>query len=135
MLLKKMFFICLGTLSLGMGIIGIFVPLLPTTPFILLTAYLYARSSPQLYKLLLTNKVFGKYLDNYRQGRGIPLITKIISISLLWLSILYSNFFLIEIVLLKAIFSYTAMVVTVHILGNKTIKVCCKSPINLFTVH
>ena len=117
---KRIIFIIIGSLSLVLGIIGIFIPLLPTTPFILLTAYLYAKSSKRLYDLLITNKIFGKYLENYRQGRGIPKYTKIVAITTLWISILYANFYLISLVFIKALFTYIAIMVTVHIAGNET---------------
>lgn len=120
MKLKKILFIILGTLSLTLGIIGAFLPLLPTTPFVLLSAYLYARSSPKLYNFLLTNRLFGRYLDNYKRGRGIPLKTKIIAIAMLWISILYVCFFVIDSYVLKGILNYIALWVTVHIAGNPT---------------
>ncbi len=122
MSLKKIIFICLGSLSLFMGIVGIFLPILPTTPFMLLSAFLYAQSSQRLYNFLITNKIFGKYLNNYKQGKGIPLNSKILSISLLWISIHYTTFFLIDLIYLKVLLSYIAIMVTVHIAGNKTYK-------------
>ncbi|MBW6479367.1 MAG: YbaN family protein, partial [Bacteroidales bacterium] len=62
MTLKKILFAFLGTLSLILGVIGIFVPGLPTTPFLLLTAGLYMKSSERLYKLLISNKYLGPYI-------------------------------------------------------------------------
>lgn len=122
MSLKKVLYIILGTLSLILGIIGAFLPLLPTTPFVLLSAYLYARSSQRLYNFLITNKLFGKYLDNYKRGRGIPLKTKLLAIALLWISILYVCFFVIDSYVLKGILNFIAIFVTVHIAGNPTSK-------------
>ena len=68
-----------GTFFVGLGIIGIFLPLLPTTPFLLLAAACYARSSKRFYNWLLNNKWFGNYIKNYRERKGIPLQIKIIS--------------------------------------------------------
>ena len=79
--IKSITLISLGSISLALGVIGIFLPILPTTPFLLLTAWLYAKSSPTLYHWLLTNKYFGKYIRRYRQGLGIPLKTKIIDVT------------------------------------------------------
>ena len=63
-----------GTIFLVFGIIGIFLPILPTTPFLLLAAACYARSSKRFYNWLMNNKWFGNYIKNYNEGRGVPLI-------------------------------------------------------------
>lgn len=65
--------IILGTVSLALGIIGIFLPLLPTTPFLLLTAALYFRGSPRLYQWLLNHKCLGPYIRSFRENKAIPL--------------------------------------------------------------
>ena len=79
----KALYILFGTLSLILGIIGIFLPLLPTTPFLLLTAALYVRSSPRLYNWLLHQKYLGNYIRNFRENKAIPLRAKIVSVSLI----------------------------------------------------
>ena len=89
----KTLYIALGTLSLALGILGIFLPLLPTTPFLLLTAALYFKSSPRLYNWLLNQKHLGPYIRNFRENKAIPLRAKIISISLMWITMLYCVFF------------------------------------------
>ena len=63
----KVLLIILGTIFLGLGILGIFIPGLPTTPFLLLTAALYLRSSQRLYQKLISNKILGKYIQNYTE--------------------------------------------------------------------
>ena len=62
-----------GTLSAVLGTLGIFVPILPTTPFLLLAAYCYARSSEHFYQRLLANRWFGEYIRNYREVGGVAL--------------------------------------------------------------
>jgi len=86
----------LGTLSLALGIIGIFVPGLPTTPFILLTAGLYMRSSDWLYKWVINNRFVGSYVQNFQKSNSIPLQTKLYSIAMMWTMIGISTFFFIE---------------------------------------
>ena len=76
--------IILGTLSLGLGILGIFLPLLPTTPFLLLTAALYFKGSPRLYQWLLNHKYFGTYIRNFREYKALPVRAKFISLLLMW---------------------------------------------------
>jgi len=111
-----------GTISTALGIIGIFLPLLPTTPFLILAAALYARSSLKLYSWLLNNRLFGKYINNYIEGKGIPLKAKIFSVFLLWLTILYSSFFIINILFVRVILILIAIAVSIHIILIRTKK-------------
>jgi len=120
--LKKFVLIALGSISLGLGILGLFVPVLPTTPFLLLTAWLYSKSSPTLYYWLLNNKYFGKYIKRYREGLGIPLKTKIIGVGSLWITILSSIIFFINILVVKILLLCIATAVTYHILSRPTYK-------------
>ena len=76
--------IILGSISLALGILGIFLPLLPTTPFLLLTAALYFKGSPRLYNWLLNHRHFGPYIRNFRENKAIPLRAKVISLVLMW---------------------------------------------------
>ncbi len=118
----RYFFIIAGTISLGFGIIGIFLPILPTTPFLLLTAACYARSSQRFYDWLMNNKWFGNYIKNYLEGRGIPLKFKIFTISLLWITILFSIYYVIDIFWIEVILFIIAIGVTIHIVTIKTFK-------------
>ncbi len=70
-IIRTLLIVC-GTLCVGLAVVGIFVPILPTTPFLLLAAVCYARSSQRFLAWLLTNRWFGSYIKNYREGRGIP---------------------------------------------------------------
>ncbi|MDA3932578.1 MAG: YbaN family protein [Tenericutes bacterium] len=88
--LKKYLYISLGTLSLILGTIGIVLPLLPTTPFLLVSAFFYLRSSRKLYNWLLNHKIFGIYIYSYIHYHSIDLKTKITSVSLLWTTLIIS---------------------------------------------
>jgi len=79
--------IAAGSILVGIGILGIFLPLLPTTVFFLLAAACYGKSSPAAYRWLTTNRYFGKYLRNYREHRGATAGTKVTSIATLWFGI------------------------------------------------
>ncbi|MDD4359532.1 MAG: YbaN family protein [Syntrophaceticus sp.] len=123
MLAKKyvnLFFIITGSLAVILGVIGIFVPLLPTTPFLLLAAACYIRGSNKLYHRLITHPVLGIYIRNYREERSIPLHAKILGISLLWLSIGYSIIFFLESLLVQILLLIIAICVTIHLLSLKT---------------
>jgi uncharacterized membrane protein YbaN (DUF454 family) len=127
MISKKTFryiLIIAGTIFLGFGIIGIFLPILPTTPFLLLAASCYARSSQRFYNYLMNNKWFGNYLKNYYEGRGVSLKLKLFTISFLWITILSSIYFVINNFWVEIILIIIAISVTIHIITIKTYK--CK---------
>jgi uncharacterized protein len=90
MTLFKAILVLLGTISLGIGLIAIVVPGLPTTPFLLLTAGLYAKSSDKLYQKVITNRYIGRYITEYQTNKSIPLKTKLYSIGLMWAMIFVS---------------------------------------------
>ena len=114
--------IILGTVSLALGIIVIFLPLLPTTPFLLLTAALYFRGSPRLYQWLLNHKCLGPYIRSFRENKAIPLRAKIISLLLMWGTMVYCIFFLIPLTEIKIVLFLVAVGVTWHILSFKTLR-------------
>jgi hypothetical protein len=116
----KWILIAVGTIFLGFGIIGIFLPILPTTPFLLLAATCYARGSDRFYNWLIKNRVFGSYIDNYRRGKGIPMKVKIISIFLLWITILLSAILFIDTIWIKILLILIAIGVTIHLLTIRT---------------
>ncbi len=111
-----------GTIFLGLGLLGVFLPILPTTPFLLLAAACYARSSKRIYDWLIQNKWFGSYIKNYQEGKGIPLKVKILTISILWVTILLSAFSILQIFWVKILLIIIAFGVTIHILTIKTCK-------------
>ncbi len=111
-----------GTIFVGLGILGIFLPLLPTTPFLLLAAACYARSSERFYNWLLKNRWFGRYIKNYLEGKGVPLRVKVLSICFLWLAIVYSVVFVVDILLVRIILTFIAIGVTIHILSTRTLQ-------------
>jgi uncharacterized protein len=115
MSLLKLFYIVAGTASLSLGLIGIVVPGLPTTPFLLLTAALYMRSSNKLYNRLIANKHLGPYILNYRKNKGLTLRSKMYAIVLQWIMITVSVIWGIE----KAWAVY--MVILAGFIGTSTI--------------
>ncbi|MCL2326117.1 MAG: YbaN family protein [Proteobacteria bacterium] len=115
-------YIIAGSLSLALGIIGIFVPLLPTTPFLLLAAAAYSRGSTRLYQWLINHKYLGPYIRNFREYKAIPLKAKIASISLLWATIGFSIFFAGMPLPVQILLGAIAIGVTWHILSFKTLK-------------
>ena len=104
---------------MALGVLGIVLPLLPTTPFLLLGAACYARSSEKLYDWLLGNRWFGRYIRNYREGKGIPLRRAAAAIALLWLTIGYAAFVAVSQWWIRLLLLAIAGGVTVHLVRNR----------------
>ena len=119
--MKKMY-ILLGSISLALGTLGIFLPLLPTTPFYLLTAWLYMRGSERLYRRAMSNNYFGTIVRNFQEDKSIPLKTKIIVVSMLWGTISLSAFLVVSAWWLRALLFAIAVGVTIHVLSYRTTK-------------
>src|SRR4030066_2358408 len=119
--LVRVTLIITGTFFVAIGVLGIFLPLLPTTPFLLIAAALYARSSERFYYWLLHNRWFGGYIKNYREGKGISRKVKIWTISLLWITIIFS-ICTVEIVLVRILLFLIAAAVRIHIISIRTIR-------------
>ena len=117
---KKAFFTVLGTIFLGLGAVGIVVPILPTTPFLLLSAACYLRGSERMHRWLLNNKLFGGYIRNYRDGKGMSARGKIFTLSLLWITILYSAFFFVTSAVIQAVLLAVCIGVTIHLVRIPT---------------
>ena len=114
--LSRRLLIVAGTVFTATGIVGIFIPILPTTPFLLLAAACYIRSSERFYRWLLTNRLFGTYIRNYIEGRGMPLWIKIVTILLLWTTIGLSASLATQNLALRIVLILVAIGVTAHII-------------------
>mgnify|MGYP005838346639 CR=1 FL=1 len=120
--LKERLHLAVGTLFLAKGIVGIALPLLPATPFLLLAAACYARGSERFYRWLMNNRVFGSYIRSYREGKGIRLRVKVMVLCLLWGTIAYSAFFVVHNLPLRIVLLLVALGVSTHILRIKTLR-------------
>ena len=118
----RLLWVFLGSLSVGMGVIGIFVPGWPTTIFLIIASYFYIRSSEKLYNWLINNKILGIYLKNYYSGKGMPLKAKIISILMMWAFGLLSIFLWIpsNLIIVKITVFVLLVIGTIFILRVKT---------------
>ena len=110
----------LGLLSLGLGILGIFLPVLPTTPLLLLAAALFLRSHRGLYDWLLNHPKLGPYISNFMVHKSIPLHVKVIAITMIWITLLNCAIFVAEHWAFRAFFILLAMAITIHIMSYKT---------------
>ncbi len=120
--MKKYLLITAGWTFVSLGVIGIFLPLMPTTIFFILAAACFARSSEKFYDWLIYHPKFGKFIRDYRENRGMPLRAKIIAVSMVMLSIGSSAIFFTEKIYVRVILIVIAIGVTSYILSLKTIK-------------
>jgi len=118
----KYFYLISGILLVGIGVIGIFLPLLPTTIFLILASICFLKSSPKANEWLRNHKVLGGYIDNYQNKTGLTLNAKIANIITLWTSISLSAFLLTEELYIRLILISIAIGVTIHLLMIKTKK-------------
>ena len=113
-LLWRYVLLACGVISLGLGILGLFLPLLPTTPFILLAAACFSRSSERFYRWITAHPRYGKMIADYLAGKGLPKKTKLLAISLLWLSIVFGCF-VVDFVWARVAMLLTACAVSLYI--------------------
>lgn len=118
----RIILIVCGCLAVTLGVIGIFLPLLPTTPFLLLAAACFFRSSPRLYEWLIRHKHMGPYIRNFREHRAIPLKAKIVSVSMVWVTMLFTAFGVVPQLWLRLLLLLLAAAISWHILSYKTLK-------------
>lgn len=117
---RKAILIFFGTVFVGLGVLGMFLPLVPTTVFLLLAAYCYSRSSERFHNWLLNNRWCGKYIKDYQEGRGMTATHKFRAILLLWASIGFSIWMVGGRFWLALLLAAIAVGVTAHVLWIKT---------------
>ena len=108
-----------GFVSVVLGVIGAVLPVLPTTPFLILAAICFSYSSEKFYNKIVLNKYFGKNVKDYLEGRGIPFKAKVTAISVLWISIGTSVYF-IDILWVRILLPIIAIAITAFIVSEPT---------------
>ena len=118
--MKRRLFVVAGTVALGIGLAGIVLPVLPTTPFLLLAAFCYMRGSRRLYDALLRRRFAGVYLRNYLEGRGMSQNTKIWTLAVLWTGIVCTAVLITHSAMVRVALAVVLAGVTLHIVLLKT---------------
>lgn len=120
---KKAVLVAAGSVSLALAVLGVFLPLLPTTPFLLLASACYVRSSERLHGWLMGNRLLGPYIRNFKERRGIPLRGRIVTVVLLWLPLLYSVYRLhilwLEVVLVLMGITWSVLILRMKAAGER----------------
>jgi len=119
--IRRWFLVAVGVVSVGLGLLGVFIPLLPTMPFLLLAAGCFMRSSERLYGWLIHHKWFGEYIRNYREHGAIPLRAKAVTLVLLWGVIGSTAVFATALWWVRLLLCLVAVGVTLHLLHLKTL--------------
>ena len=117
---KKYFYLISGVLLVAIGIIGIFLPVLPTTIFLILASACFVKGSPRANEWLRNHKILGIYLKNYQDKSGLTIKAKVFNIALLWIMILSSAYFFTEELFIRLLLLAIAIGVTIHLLMVKT---------------
>lgn len=118
----KYFYLVSGFLLVIIGVIGIFLPVLPTTIFLILASACFIKSSPKANDWLRNHKILGQYIKNYQDGSGLTVKSKLFNLIFLWSMILLSAFLFTESLIIKLVLIAIAVGVTIHILMIKTKK-------------
>lgn len=98
-----------------LGGLGILLPILPTTPFLLLSLACFVKSSDKLYSFILNNKYLAPYVKDYLNGNGIPFKTKIRAILLIWITIGFSVIFILDNTIIRLMLLSIASIVSIYI--------------------
>ena len=120
--LTRFLLIICGSFSVAFAVLGIFLPLLPTTPLLLLAAYCFGKSSDKIHSWLINNKLFGNYIKNYQAGKGIPLHSKVTAIISMWVVLIISGVWGTEMLVIRIILFIVGVGVTIHLLRMPTFK-------------
>ena len=118
---KRVIYLVIGTLALFLGALGIFLPVLPTTPFVILAAACYLRSSKRMHAWILQSRLFGETIENFQAGRGLKRDTKIRALVLMWATISISAFFFVDQLIFRGAMFLVAAGVTVYLLRLPTL--------------
>lgn len=116
---KRLFFFSLGTAFLGIGVVGVVLPVLPTTPLVIASFFCFTKSSKKAEQWISNNRYFGSYIENYETKQGVPLDVKLTSIFFLWAALIVSMVFFNQIYLFILLIIVGAAV-TIHIISFKT---------------
>lgn len=116
----RIILLIIGNISLALGILGIILPLLPTTPFLLLSLACFTKSSDRLYNFILSNKYLAPYVEGFIDGGGIPMKVKIRVISVKWLAIGFTVIFVIDKTALRLMLLTIATLVSIYIYTRET---------------
>ena len=116
----RLIFMSFGFTFLVIGAVGIVIPILPTTPFIIVSAFCFSKSSKRFERWISQNRYFGSYIENYKTKKGVPRDVKLQSIVFLWIMLIISGLIFSNSVYIPIILVVVGVAVTLHIALLKT---------------
>lgn len=116
----RFMWISVGILSFALGFIGVLLPLLPTTPFLLFSVFCFSKSSPRLHNWILNNRLFGKYIKCWEKNHSIPLKGKIFAVVMIIASTGYTALYFIPYVIVQIVFVIFAVILVIYIITRPT---------------
>lgn len=119
---KRVLLSACGLIAVGLGVLGVFLPLLPTTPFLLLAAACFLRGSPRLHGWLLGHRRLGRIVRQYRENRAVPLKAKLATLGLLWATLLFSAIVAADALWLRLLLLAVGIGVTLHVASMRTLR-------------
>jgi len=119
--LLRFLLVAAGSLSLALGVIGIFLPVLPTTPFLLLSAFFYLRGSERLHHWLLHHRILGRPLREYLHYRAVRRRNKVGALVLLWTTLLVS-ILLVNLLWVRLLLVAVGIAVSLHVGSLRTLR-------------
>ncbi len=118
--MKRAAYTVLGVIAVMLGAVGIVLPVMPTTPFILAAAALFSAGNPRMHNWLVKTKHFGPFIENYQNGKGVPKSLKYKTLAFLWIMLAISMFFTYKNSILLLILIIVGILVSIHVLSIKT---------------
>jgi len=119
---QKLIYNIMGTVSLAFAFIGVILPIIPTTPFVLLSAACYYKGSKRLHSWLSRNEMFGPIIRDFEEHGGMRKITKIKALTIMWTAVLASALLILDTLTMQALVVLVAVIGTVSMLKIKTIE-------------
>lgn len=120
--MKKVILMTLGSISLVLGFIGVFLPVIPTTPFVLVSLACFMNTSEKMHHFVMTNKHLGPYARAYANGEGIPKRAKLKAVFLIWITIGFSVIFVLDKLPLRLMLLIIATIVSTYIFTRPTVE-------------
>lgn len=124
----RLLLLLVGFLSIALGVLGIFLPVLPTTPFLLLAAACFIRTSPKFYDWLVGHPKLGKYVVYYLDGKGIPKKAKIYTLIVLWFTMITTAFIIVDSQIVRVVLPSIGLLVSIYIIRQPTLAIANTEP-------
>ena len=119
---KKLLLLCAGFFFSVLGMIGAFMPVMPSIPFFIIASVCFSKSSVRFHNMLLNNKLIGPHIKNYHENNGISISAKLIMLAIQWIGLFFTGMFFVHNLLGRLLLLMIALAATGYVLSLKTVK-------------